>query len=182
LDRGGIYRSLDGGQAWQRASSGLSPESSVTDIVFDPTNPAEVLYAAVQQSGVYRSVDRGTTWVAISDGLLSRAVNALAITSDGLHLYAATEGSGAFRLDLNGKPPLSVAAPAEDATTSPYQYSGAAEASAPPTATQYQYRFGTPSPSASSTERPPLCGRALVPIGLTVVVLVWKRGRFSARS
>jgi hypothetical protein len=41
----------------------------------------------------------------INNGLLMRSVNALAISSDGMHLYAATEGGGVYRLDINGKPP-----------------------------------------------------------------------------
>jgi len=34
-----------------------------------------------------------------------RAVNRLAVSNDGLHLYEATEGGGVYRLDFNGKPP-----------------------------------------------------------------------------
>ena len=102
--RAGLYRSEDGGESWQSSSSGMPPEANVTSIVFDPTNP-QTVYASDTQSGVYRSEDGGGTWRAINNGLRTRAVNALAISSDGLHLYAATEGEGVFRLDLNGQPP-----------------------------------------------------------------------------
>ncbi len=46
-----------------------------------------------------------SSWKALNTGLGMRAVNALAISSDGLHLYAATEGGGVYRLDLDGQPP-----------------------------------------------------------------------------
>jgi len=77
----------------------MNPEASVSDIVFDPTDP-QVMFASDRQSGVYRSSNEGTTWIAINKGLRTRAVNALAISADGTTLYAATEGEGVFRLDL----------------------------------------------------------------------------------
>lgn len=39
-------------------------------------------------------------------------VKALAISADGRHLYAASEGGGVFRLDLNGEPPAPALSPA----------------------------------------------------------------------
>ena len=103
--RGGLYRSTDGGASWELSAAGLNPEASISDIVLDPTHP-QAMYAADLHSGVYRSEDGGTTWMAVNEGLRMRAVNALAISADGLHLYAGTEGEGDFRLDLNGRPPL----------------------------------------------------------------------------
>ena len=85
-------------------AAGLQPESTVTDFCFHPANP-QVLFMADQMSGVYFSADGGASWLPVTDGLSTRAVNALAVSVDGLHLYAATEGGGVFRLDLNGQPP-----------------------------------------------------------------------------
>jgi photosystem II stability/assembly factor-like uncharacterized protein len=110
LNRQGLYRSTDGGTSWVQASPGLNPESQISSIIFDPTN-AQVIYAADRSGGVFRSTDSGQRWQAINQGLLTRAVNALSISSDGLHLYAATEGGGVFRLDLNGQPPVSSGTP-----------------------------------------------------------------------
>lgn len=110
LLRGGLYRSTDGGQHWQPSAAGLNPEASLTDILFDPKNP-QVMYVADLHSGVYRSKDGGLTWTPLNQGLLMRAVNRLAITSDGQHLYAATEGGGVYRLDLTGEPPQAVLQP-----------------------------------------------------------------------
>jgi photosystem II stability/assembly factor-like uncharacterized protein len=107
LGMAGLYRSEDGGATWQSSAAGLNPEASISDIVFDPTD-SQVIYVADRFSGVYRSTDSGTTWTPINVGLRTRAVNALAISSDGQHLYAATEGEGVFRLDLSGQPPQPV--------------------------------------------------------------------------
>ena len=73
------------------------PWTSIWDIVIDPTD-SQTLYAADHHSGVYLSTDGGATWVPINEGLSTRAVTALAISSDGKMLYAATEGEGVFRL------------------------------------------------------------------------------------
>ena len=102
----GLYRSDDGGATWQLSMEGMPLETRVGDIVFDPKNP-QVVYASDHFSGVYRSGDGGRTWRQINSSLRTRAVNRLAISGDGLHLYAATEGEGVYRLDINGVPPLS---------------------------------------------------------------------------
>ena len=100
----GLYRSMDGGATWNPSMDGLNPEATISSLLFDPTNP-QVMYTADLFSGVYRSTDGGATWLPFNNGLRTRAVNKLAIMADGQHLYAATEGEGVFRLDLDGKPP-----------------------------------------------------------------------------
>lgn len=108
--RAGLMRSEDGGNTWKIVSSGLNPEATVTSIVFDLSNP-QVLYLADLLSGVYRSEDGGKSWRSINQGLEQRAINSLSLSKDGRHLYAATEGMGVFRLDLNDQPPEVVPMP-----------------------------------------------------------------------
>ncbi|MFL7813932.1 MAG: WD40/YVTN/BNR-like repeat-containing protein [Anaerolineales bacterium] len=105
---GGIYRSDNGGDSWRQLPGGLPPEADVSALVIDPTNP-DLVYVSDHFSGVYRSLNGGETWVKFSDGLRMRAVNRLALSTDGQHLYAATEGEGVYRIDLNGQPPEAVA-------------------------------------------------------------------------
>jgi photosystem II stability/assembly factor-like uncharacterized protein len=100
----GVYSSTDGGGTWQPSYAGLEANNSLHDIVFDPTN-SQVVYTSDHFSGVYRSIDGGLTWVQINDGLRTRSVNGLSISTDGQHLYAATDGEGVFRLDVSGQPP-----------------------------------------------------------------------------
>jgi len=110
---GGIYRTDNGGESWQNSSAGLNPEANISDLVFDPTNP-DILYAADLFSGVYRSSDGGKTWQPFSEGLRTRAVNQLAFSTNGAHLYAATEGEGVFRRDLTGEIPQGLEIPEEE--------------------------------------------------------------------
>jgi photosystem II stability/assembly factor-like uncharacterized protein len=73
------------------------PWTEIMDIAIDPTN-TEIIYAADFQTGVYVSIDGGANWESQNDGLSTRAVAAMAISSDGKTLYAATQGEGVFRL------------------------------------------------------------------------------------
>jgi len=99
---GAVYKSIDGGMRWIPISAGMDPQAAIRSIVIDPTNP-QVIYAADLRTGVYRSEDGGKLWVRINEGLRTRAVKALAISTDGKTLYAATEGEGVFRLSISGR-------------------------------------------------------------------------------
>ncbi len=111
----GVFRSADAGTTWTRSAAGMPAESVVSAVVFDPSD-SSVAYAADEMSGVYRSVDGGVSWTRINDGLATRAVGALAVSSDGSHVYAATDGGGVYRLDVEGKAPNAATGPAEPAT------------------------------------------------------------------
>jgi hypothetical protein len=104
LSGGGLHLSENGGATWQSTGTGMNPAAWVADIVFDPTD-AQRMYAADRFSGVYMSTDGGRTWLLTTNGLRTRDVNALAVTGDGLHVYAGTEGEGVFRLDTTGQEP-----------------------------------------------------------------------------
>jgi photosystem II stability/assembly factor-like uncharacterized protein len=105
FNRKSLYISTDGGATWQQSTHGLVPESTFSSIVFNPSDPTNTIYLADSSSGVYRSANSGKTWELINTGLNMRSINALAISTDGMHLYAASEGGGVFRLDINGKSP-----------------------------------------------------------------------------
>ena len=66
-----IYRSLDGGENWQKLTNGLPPDNSERGrigIAISPSNP-NVLYASYTTNvvtnefdGIYKSIDAGSTW------------------------------------------------------------------------------------------------------------------------
>lgn len=90
FDRGGVYRSTDGGVTFTRISgtNGL-PAAGVSNLVADPTNNTR-FYAAVPSdwgggaaAGVYRSDDGGVTWTPASTGLTGTGASVRILLSVG---------------------------------------------------------------------------------------------------
>jgi len=101
---GGLWKSEDSGDSWKNASGGMPPEATIHSIAIDPTN-TKIIYAADMHTGVHRSVDSGVIWQQINNGLEVLSIHDLVISDDGQTLYAATDGNGVYRLDINGKAP-----------------------------------------------------------------------------
>ena len=88
FDKGGVYRSTNGGNAFTRVSGGSGlPDGGVSSLVSDPTNHLR-FYAGVPQAfgggsaaGVYRSLDGGQTWSAVNVGLSSIATSSRILLS-----------------------------------------------------------------------------------------------------
>lgn len=98
----GLYRSADGGRTWSQSNNGLPAEALILSIIFDPTND-QVVYVGDRDSGVYVSTDGGQNWRSLNQGLTHKSVTTLALSDDGMVLYAGTWGDGVYRL---GMPPL----------------------------------------------------------------------------
>lgn len=70
-EEGGIFKSTDGGDNWDRLKGGL-PQGLVgkTSVTVSPANPERVwalIEAPQPKGGLYRSDDRGQTWTQIND-------------------------------------------------------------------------------------------------------------------
>ena len=69
----GIYRSSDGGDSWEKLTTGL-PDADMGKIglAISPMEP-DILYAAIEllrrKGGVYRSTDQGSSWEKRSDAV-----------------------------------------------------------------------------------------------------------------
>ncbi len=103
--RGGVFKTANGGATWQAVNAGMNPNDNVISVVVDPVRP-NVVYAGSEFSGVYVTEDAGTSWRLLNNGLRTRAVEALAISNDGMVLYAGTDGDGVFRLGDVSTPPV----------------------------------------------------------------------------
>ena len=69
---GGVYRSTDGGDTWERLSGGLPTDVMVgkTAVSVSPADPNRIwvlIEAADDKGGVYRSDDGGETWTRTND-------------------------------------------------------------------------------------------------------------------
>jgi photosystem II stability/assembly factor-like uncharacterized protein len=82
----GLYRSVDGGETWERVLF-IDEETGSVDVAMDPSDPA-VLFAAMYQrrrrpwgfhgggpgSGLYRSTDGGATWTRLTNAGLDNGL------------------------------------------------------------------------------------------------------------
>lgn len=117
----GLFRSRDGGKTWSAVLT-ISPETGITDVVMDPSNP-DVLYAASYQrrrhvgvlvgggpeSAIFKSTDGGQTWRRLTKGLpqgdLGRIALAVSPQRSNVvyaHIQTAAKERGAFYRSENG--------------------------------------------------------------------------------
>ncbi len=68
--KGGVAMSNDGGRTWELQANGIT-ETAATDIVLDPTSPADArtLYVAGFGTGVWKSADGGKSWALKNNGI-----------------------------------------------------------------------------------------------------------------
>lgn len=103
-NRGGIFKSTDGGQTWVAINNGITDRGSniyaaVYDIQIDPSN-SSMLYIGVWGTlgkCVYRSTNGGTTWQASGQGIIGGGtyVGSLAINPTNTNIVYA--GLSKFR-------------------------------------------------------------------------------------
>lgn len=103
--QGGVWKSLDGGATWSRASRGLTDDRMVA-LAIDPLHPA-TLYAAAL-TGVWKSVDGAATWQAtpfpaqnlgfsaVSSLLIDPARPGTVYAADYAEIYASTDGGNSW--------------------------------------------------------------------------------------
>jgi len=95
---GAVYKSIDGGETWERMGTGVT----VNALVFDPENP-EVVYAGCgasdnSYSGLFKSTDGGITWEEKDFGIRYGSITDIAVDPENSNiLYAASYYHGVYR-------------------------------------------------------------------------------------
>jgi hypothetical protein len=117
-EQGQVMVSVNGGQTWSTAMSGL-PNRFITSISVDPTNSA-IAYLTVSGFGsghVFKTSNTGASWTNISGNLPNTPVNAFIIDPGNPSvLYAGTDvgvlrstvGGNTWQTFNNGMPPVVV--------------------------------------------------------------------------
>jgi hypothetical protein len=101
-----VYKSINGGESWSLASTGL-PGNTVVALAVHPNAPS-IVFAGTYGGGVFRSSDGGASWSPMSDQPPNLLVRALAIDAGSSTLYAGTDGGGVFTIGVPAQFPLTV--------------------------------------------------------------------------
>jgi photosystem II stability/assembly factor-like uncharacterized protein len=118
----GLYKTPDGGATWTPILT-ISPDTGISDIVFDPRNP-DVIYASAYQrrravgqmigggpeGGIYKTTNAGRNWTKLSKGLPAGDMGRAGLAVDGRKnpstVFALVDAkrpeSGFFRSDDAG--------------------------------------------------------------------------------
>jgi hypothetical protein len=97
---GGIFQSSLNLESWKRINVGMSvrddPISSVLPLY--TSGPMRLFAGSLGIHGVYLSTDNGTHWTPRDSGLTNSAVRCLDLRSlsNGVHLFAGTQGGGVY--------------------------------------------------------------------------------------
>jgi photosystem II stability/assembly factor-like uncharacterized protein len=88
--RNGLYKSNNGGDAWQLLSDKLNTVKCLTFV------PPDTIYAGTQGRGMYKSADSGKTWEAINRGLRNFDVLSFACARTG-DFYVSSKYGGLYK-------------------------------------------------------------------------------------
>lgn len=95
---GGVYKSIDGGQTWKEADSGLTEhDRSIMSITINPKNPDQLFIGLNKSSGhgtlFFESTDAGDHWTTFADGLPdSGSVNCIELDTANNKMYCGFNG------------------------------------------------------------------------------------------
>ncbi len=94
----GIFRSSDGGHAWQAINTGLTGLNMTQSapVIIDPTNP-QTFYGGSRGGGVFKSLDAGDHWFAVNSGLDELDVVGLAMDPKNPAVLYACGPNGVYK-------------------------------------------------------------------------------------
>lgn len=99
---GGIFRSTDKGETWERLA-GLR-EQTVSSLIIAPSAPNIFYAAGHMMDGMYKSLDGGQTWASIGDAFGGKpSVNVMTVDPNNSQIvYVSIVNAGLFRTSNGG--------------------------------------------------------------------------------
>jgi photosystem II stability/assembly factor-like uncharacterized protein len=95
---GGLFKSTDGGKAWQKVSvKGSVNADDWMSLIVDPRN-RKIMFAGGHDLGVIKSIDGGMTWMRADDGIKGTDIHGLTINQRNPDLlFAYSVDNGVFK-------------------------------------------------------------------------------------
>jgi photosystem II stability/assembly factor-like uncharacterized protein len=94
----GIFRSVNDGEIWNAANTGLPENRSITSL---GASGAGEIYAGLYWGGVFRSTDNGSTWTKV-DSSLPGDIQVTAFSINDTNIFALTDSGYAYRSTNKG--------------------------------------------------------------------------------
>ncbi|MBM2840024.1 MAG: hypothetical protein HW412_552 [Bacteroidetes bacterium] len=110
IQSNGVRRSLDGGNSWSTATTGLSGSGAWVGPIISHPDSADIFYTARQT--VFKTTNAGASWFSISSGTsgtiremdISRSNPSIMYASSGGQVYKSTNGGTNYALVSSGMP------------------------------------------------------------------------------
>jgi photosystem II stability/assembly factor-like uncharacterized protein len=101
--RNNLFRSENGGETWDRLSTGLDDQQFPASLAVAPAN-GKVLYTASPEAGIYQSLDGGNTWQPSNGDLTDIAINWVRVAPDDANLvFAQIDDTALYKTTDGGK-------------------------------------------------------------------------------
>jgi photosystem II stability/assembly factor-like uncharacterized protein len=114
----GLWRSVDGGQSWERLRKGLLSECEVRSLAIDPRDDRRIHVGT--NEGVFISTDGGQSFASCGGELAERVIWSLAISHDqSATLLAGARPAAVYRSDDRGASWRRLPVPVDEAAANP---------------------------------------------------------------
>ena len=191
----GLYKTTDGGATWAAVLT-ISPDTGISDIVFDPKNP-DILFASAYQrrravgqmigggpeGGIFKTTNAGKTWTKLTKGLPTGDMGRVGFAVDGRKtpatifaiVDAKRDEAGFYRSDDGGTTWARIGHMPPAAGRGGAAGGGRAAAAAQPAAPQAAAQSGAQPAPAAPPQRAAGAAPQPTPAGATAVD-DWYRG------
>ncbi|MBL7746519.1 MAG: fibronectin type III domain-containing protein, partial [Chitinophagaceae bacterium] len=100
-ERGGVWKTTNGGQTWQPLTDDISTMMRARSIVVSATNP-DLVYVGTVTNGLFKTTDGGLTWQSLTTGATGSIRKILMHPTNNNFIYFTDTQKGIFRSSDGG--------------------------------------------------------------------------------